>query len=95
MSDVGTALGAFAAFWGILMAIAPMLQVRRMIARRSSSDLSITWLLVLEFGFVLWIAYGISLANPFIFVPNTVAAIVGALTMLVGWTYRDGARSGG
>jgi MtN3 and saliva related transmembrane protein len=88
-------LGAVAAAWGILMAVAPMLQVRRMIARRSSSDLSIAWLLVLEFGFLLWIAYGITLGNPFIFVPNTVAAIVGALTMFVGWSFRHGTPSSG
>jgi hypothetical protein len=53
---------------------------------------AITYLLVLEFGYFLWIGYGIALGNPFIFFPNTVAAVVGALTMLVAWVYRDGVR---
>jgi len=85
-------LGAAAAAWGVLMAISPLLQIRRMLARRSSGDVSITYLFVLEFGFFLWIGYGIALGNPFIIFPNSVAAIVGALTMLVAWGYRDRVR---
>ena len=88
-------LGAAAAAWGVLMAISPILQIRRMLARRSSGDVSIAYLLVLEFGFLLWIGYGISLTNPFIFIPNTVAAIVGAVTMLVAWTFRHGVQVDG
>ena len=86
-------LGAAAAAWGVLMAISPLLQIRRMIVRRSSADVSIAYLLVLEFGFFLWIGYGIALGNPFIAFPNTVAAIVGAITMAVAWTHRHGARA--
>jgi uncharacterized protein with PQ loop repeat len=64
-----------------------------MVERRSSADVSIAYLAVLELGFVLWIGYGISLGNPVIAFPNTVAAIVGAVTMLVAWHLRDGART--
>jgi MtN3 and saliva related transmembrane protein len=84
------ALGVAAAAWGVLMAISPLLQIRRMAVRRSSADVSIAYLLVLELGFFLWIGYGISLGNPIIAIPNTVAAIVGAITMAVAWTYRRG-----
>jgi uncharacterized protein with PQ loop repeat len=85
-------LGAVAAAWGVLMAISPLLQIRRMAARRSSADVSIAYLAVLEFGFLLWIGYGITLGNPFIAVPNSVAAIVGAATMAVAWVLRHGQR---
>lgn len=88
-------LGVVAAAWGVLMAVSPLLQIRRMIARRSSGDVSIAYLLVLEFGFLLWIGYGLALGNPFIALPNSVAAIVGAATMLVAWTYRHGIRADG
>ena len=87
------ALGVAAAAWGVLMAISPLLQIRRMVTRRSSADVSITYLLVLELGFLLWIGYGIALGNPIIAFPNSVAAIVGALTMAVAWAYRHGVRS--
>ena len=78
--------------WGVLMAISPLLQIRRMIARRSSADVSIAYLAVLQFGFLLWIGYGIALGNPVIALPNSVAAIVGAATMLVAWMLRHGSR---
>ena len=86
-------LGVAAAAWGVLMAISPMLQIRRMLERRSSADVSIAYLAVLQFGFVLWIGYGIALGNPVIAVPNTVAALVGAVTMIVAWFLRHGARA--
>jgi MtN3 and saliva related transmembrane protein len=85
-------LGVAAAAWGVLMAISPLLQIRRMIERGSSADVSIAYLAVLEFGFLLWIGYGISLGNPVIALPNSVAAIVGAATMLVAWFLRHGPR---
>ena len=39
------------------------------------------------------IGYGIALGNPVIAIPNSVAALVGALTMLVAWMLRHGTRS--
>ncbi|HEX5465348.1 MAG TPA: SemiSWEET family transporter [Candidatus Limnocylindrales bacterium] len=81
-------LGLGAASWGALMALAPMLQVRRIIARRSSADVSLGYLSVLEIGFVLWIAYGIALGSPVLVVPNVLAALIGAFALLVSWRYR-------
>jgi uncharacterized protein with PQ loop repeat len=87
---VAETLGVVAAAWGVLMAISPLLQIRRMIERRSSADVSIAYLAVLEFGFLLWIGYGIALGNPVIAIPNSVAALVGAATMAVAWALRHG-----
>ena len=81
-------LGVLAASWGVLMAVAPLLQIRRMRERRSSRDVSMAYLGVLQFGFALWAAYGVSLGNAAIVLPNSVAFIVGVVTMLVAWRYR-------
>ena len=89
MTDV---LGAVAASWGVLMAISPILQIRRMLDRRSSADISISYLSVLQVGFMLWVAYGIALQNAAIFVPNTVAFLVGVATILIAVRYRAGRR---
>lgn len=93
------ALAALAASWGVLMALSPILQVRRMLERRSSADISIAYLGVLEIGFTLWIAYGIALRNLAIIVPNCVAFLVGAATILIAHRYRRprdlSARDGG
>ncbi|HEX5147865.1 MAG TPA: SemiSWEET family transporter [Candidatus Limnocylindrales bacterium] len=85
MSD---SLAIVAATWGVLMAVSPLLQIRRMVQRRSSSDLSLSYLGVLLIGFTLWMAYGISIGNVALIVPNTVAFAVGIATVLVALRYR-------
>jgi uncharacterized protein with PQ loop repeat len=79
-------LGPAAAAWGVLMALSPLLQIRRIAIRQSSADVSLAYLIVLQFG--LWVAYGLAAANPVVVVPNAMASIVGVVTILVGWRYR-------
>ncbi len=81
-------LGLAAASWGVLMALSPLLQIRRMLERRSSADVSIAYLAVLEIGFTLWIAYGIALGNAAIAVPNSVALVIGSATIFIAVRYR-------
>lgn len=85
MSDV---LAVVAASWGVVMALAPLLQIRRMLERRSSADVSTGWLAVLEVGFVLWVVYGLSIGNAAIVVPNVVAFTIGAATIAVVLRFR-------
>jgi uncharacterized protein with PQ loop repeat len=77
------ALAFGAAVWGVLMAVAPLLQIRRMAQTSSSSDISLGYLTVLQIGFVLWVAYGVAIANMALIIPNTVALIVGLVTIVV------------
>lgn len=74
-------LGFAAAVWGAVMAVAPVLQIRTMIRRRSSDDVSIGYFLVLLPGFCLWVGYGAVSANAYLVVPN-VAAVVSTLTTI-------------
>ena len=83
-----TFLAVAASTWGIAMALAPTLQIRHMIARRSSAGISIPYLGVLVVGFALWFAYGVSLHNWALIIPNTIAFIVGASTIAVARHYR-------
>jgi MtN3 and saliva related transmembrane protein len=82
------ALAILAAGWGVLMALSPILQMRRILERRSSADVSISYLLVLEVGFLLWLAYGIALGNLAIVTPNAVASLIGLLTVVVTLRFR-------
>ncbi|HEX8940447.1 MAG TPA: SemiSWEET family transporter [Candidatus Limnocylindrales bacterium] len=86
MSD---ALAVAAASWGVLMAISPLLQIRRILERRSAADVSIGYLLVLLVGWVVWIAYGVSIANAALIVPNAVALVVGVTTIAVAYRFRE------
>lgn len=83
-------LAVSAAIWGTLMAISPFLQIRRILVRRSAADVSIGYLGVLQVGFGLWIAYGLSIGNLALIVPNTVAFLVGVATILLAWRFRAG-----
>jgi len=81
------ALAVVAASW--MMALSPILQLRRILERRSSADISIAYLAVLQVGFTLWIAYGIALGNVAITVPNSVAFLVGAATLAISLRFRN------
>jgi MtN3 and saliva related transmembrane protein len=88
-----TLLAVAASSWGIAMALAPTLQIRHMVAIRSSAGISIPYLAVLVLGFVLWFAYGIALHNWALIVPNTIAFLVGSTTILVARHYRRGGQA--
>jgi MtN3 and saliva related transmembrane protein len=90
MSDT---LAVLAATWGVLMAISPALQIRRILERQSSDDVSLGYLGVLLVGFALWAAYGISLQNVALIVPNSVALVVGVVTVIVARRYRTPAQT--
>jgi MtN3 and saliva related transmembrane protein len=71
-----------AASWAVLMAVAPLLQLRRMVQRHSSADVSVGYLLVLVPGFALWVGYGIASSDVALVVPNLVALIVASVTVV-------------
>jgi MtN3 and saliva related transmembrane protein len=81
-------LGFAAAFWGILMAISPALQIRKMIQHRSSREVSVAYFSVLLVGFTLWVAYGISIDNWYLIVPNSVAFTVCVTTIAIALRFR-------
>lgn len=84
-----TVWGVLAAAWGVVMALAPALQVRRMLLTRSSADVSVGYFLMLVPGFLLWCAYGASRRDWVIVAPNALAAVGGVVTIAVAWYLRD------
>ena len=86
---MATYLAVAAATWGIAMALAPLLQIRSIRANQSSRAVSVAYQQVLLVGFLLWLAYGISIRNLALIVPNTVAAIVSAATIAVALRFRE------
>ena len=81
-------LGLIAASYGVVMAASPILQIRRMLQTGSSADVSLAYLLVVQVGFGLWFAYGLALPNMAIVVPNSVAFVVGLITIIVALRLR-------
>ena len=81
-------LGTAALIAGLLMAVSPTLQVRRMLRTRSSRDFSIGYPTLLSAGFVLWLLYGISILNPPMIISNTASLAFMLLTIAVALRLR-------
>jgi MtN3 and saliva related transmembrane protein len=79
--DAANIFGAGAASFGIVMAAAPLLQARTIWRRRSSADVSQSFLAIIVCGAALWAAYGIADRNLFIFVPNVIGVATNLLTL--------------
>ncbi|WP_051191642.1 SemiSWEET family sugar transporter [Microbacterium luticocti] len=80
LSDV---LGLTAAGWGVVMAIAPALQIRTMLRTRSARDVSLGYFSLLIPGFLLWVLYGLARQDWPLVVPNAVATAVAIATITV------------
>lgn len=87
-------LAVAATGWGLLMALAPLLQVRVILRQRDSSGVSIAWIAVLLAGFVLWLCYGAAIANLPLIVTNVVSCAVCAVTLTTVLRFRKGTTSG-
>jgi MtN3 and saliva related transmembrane protein len=88
-----TVLAAAAATWGVVMGLSPVLQIRRMLAERSSRDVSVGYFVVLLVGFGLWIAYGAVAGVPALVLPNAVAVCVTVATIVVALRLRRAPRA--
>ncbi|HEX4932985.1 MAG TPA: SemiSWEET family transporter [Gemmatimonadaceae bacterium] len=86
--SVTTLLAVCASSWGVAMALAPALQIRAIVAHRSSHGVSLGYLSVLVVGFVLWLGYGVALASAALIVPNVIALLMGITTIAVVLRYR-------
>ena len=82
------ALAVLAATYGVLMRVSPALQIRRMVVRKSSSDVSVGYFGILTGGFVLWLLYGLAIGNAPLIITNVVAMTVGLATIAVARLYR-------
>jgi MtN3 and saliva related transmembrane protein len=84
-----TVLAVAASSWAVLMGIAPVLQIRRMLRKRSSRDVSIAYFAILLVGFLLWIGYGAAAGLPALVIPNIVATLVGTAVIAVAFRLRQ------
>ena len=83
-----TILAAAASSWAVLMAVAPVLQIRRMLREQSSRQVSVGYFMILLIGFLLWIAYGAAAGILALVIPNSVALLVGAAAVIIALRLR-------
>jgi MtN3 and saliva related transmembrane protein len=83
-------LAVAATLAGVLMAAAPFLQIRRMLHTRSSRDVSLLYLSLLEGGFLLWLAYGWSIGNAALILSNIASISFMTVTIAFAIAFRRG-----
>ena len=71
-------LGIATTVWGVVMAVAPVLQIRRIRAAGTSAGVSRGHLAVLLVGFALWLAYGLALRLAPLVITNAVSIVATA-----------------
>ncbi|WP_395693590.1 SemiSWEET family sugar transporter [Nocardioides sp.] len=76
--------------WGLLMGLAPLLQVRVIVRDRDSGGTSLGWVVILLLGFMLWFAYGVVNHDVPIMITNVVSATVAATLLIVARIYGKG-----
>ena len=70
------------------VAVAPLLQLRLILLRGNSDEVSIGFLLVVTLGVGMWAAYGFAKGDLFLAVPNLTAVLCAGATALVAWRFR-------
>jgi uncharacterized protein with PQ loop repeat len=76
-------LGLVAACMGVLMALSPLLQARRVRIARDSSEVSSGVFLVMRVNASAWLLYGVVTANLVLIVPNVVSLATTTVTLFV------------
>jgi len=82
-----TILAYLATFTGIFMGIAGLPQVIKIFKTKSAKDISAITYLIIEFGAVIWILYGLELHNFTIVIPNALGFITTTLILIGYWLY--------
>jgi uncharacterized protein with PQ loop repeat len=86
--DASDFFGVVASGMGVLMALAPLFQVRRVLERGQADDVSVAFLLVIAVGSMSWCAYGISTGDPYLIVPNSLGVVTNVGTLLLVRRYQ-------
>lgn len=87
--DPKDALAIATGVMGTVMAVAPLLQLRRIITIRSGEEVSATFLGIISFGAFLYGLYGVALGELALIVPNFIGAAVNLTTAGVAMYFRD------
>jgi uncharacterized protein with PQ loop repeat len=86
--EVSDIFGPLASVMGVFMSLAPLFQVRRVLQREQAGDVSQTFLIVIVAGASAWCAYGWSIGDPYLIIPNTLGVITNVATLFVVRRYQ-------
>jgi uncharacterized protein with PQ loop repeat len=86
-------VGPVAAAMGVLMALSPLLQARRIRRAHDSSEVSSGVFLVMRVNASVWLLYGLATSSAVLIVPNVVALATTTATLFVIRRHRPSAEA--
>jgi uncharacterized protein with PQ loop repeat len=86
--DAADIFGPIASFMGVLMSLSPIFQIRRVLEREHSADVSMAMPIVIAAGAAAWIAYGVAENDIYLIIPNVVGVITNVTSVFVVHRYR-------
>lgn len=87
------ALAVATTCWGLVMALAPLLQIRAIVRERDAGGTSPAWVCILLIGFLLWLAYGLVNQSLPLIITNVASVLVTAGLLATIALYRRRGRS--
>ena len=87
---LGSLTGIVASCSGVLMALSPLLQARRVHAAGDSSEVSAALFFIIGANAAVWLTHAIVTSDPFLMVPNVVAITASTVTVTIVRRHRHG-----
>jgi uncharacterized protein with PQ loop repeat len=83
MSNIAQLVGMAATVYGVIAALAVLLQARQMLAHRASCEVSARFFASYSGGYGIWLFYGLSVRSMPLIVVDVVGLVCGGLTLAV------------
>ena len=81
-------LALVATAYGVVAALAALLQTRQMLRRRASCDVSARFFAAYAGGYAIWLLYGLSVGNVPLIVVDAIGLLCGGVTLAVALALR-------
>lgn len=88
LANASQLLALAATAYGVVAALAALLQTRQMLTRRASCDVSARFFAAYAGGYAIWLLYGLSVASVPLIVVDAVGLLCGGVTLLVALSMR-------
>jgi MtN3 and saliva related transmembrane protein len=79
-----TILASLATITGVFLGLSTLPQAIKIFQTKSAKDIAPTTYIIMVFGSLIWILYGLELKNLPLVIPNVLGVILGT-TILIGW----------
>lgn len=80
--------GTVAMIWSVLISFSMILQIRKIIKRKSSKDVSLPFFLIVMMAYVFWLLHGILVGNVYLMISQTVGLIFSTTLLIFVLKYK-------